>query len=111
MTSNPFCTSASNRVYKQAHLAALLALTFFCGCHSSQAHPAPEALNTPSLRPAQFLRFTVPLSTFVGSDPHTGDAIAIDALHGRILVELQVPTPPGAQKHWPGYINASIPLP
>ena len=66
---------------------------------------------TVRLNPSQFLRYTAPLSTFVAVDAHTGDAIDLHQLHGRMLIELQVPTPPGATKNWPGYVNASVALP
>ena len=81
-------------------------------CHlcmpGSFSQPSPYTVR---LSPSQFLHFTLPLSTFVAADPSTGDAISLQALHGRILIELQVPTPPGAPKPWPGYVQASVALP
>ena len=74
----------------------------------SFVQPTPYTIR---LRPSQFLHFTLPLSTFVGSNPRTGTRIDSHALHGRLLVELQVPTPPKAKKNWPGYVSAFVPWP
>lgn len=77
--------------------------------------PGSFSQNTPytiQLSPWQFLRYTVPLSTFVAAAPITGTSIDIGNLHGRMLIELQVPTPPIAEhKDWPGYVTASVTLP
>ena len=84
-------------------------LELYCRlCMPGSSQPTPYTIR---LGPSQFVRFTLPLSTFVAADPRTGDSIGLQTLHGRILVELQVPTPPDAKENWPGYVHASVSFP
>ena len=79
-----------------------------CGPHSLFGQISPYTVR---LKPGQFWVFKLSLSALSPYDPAIGDCMDIHRLNGRILIELQVPTPPEASRAWPGYVAASVPLP